>query len=413
MSAKLRIGIVGMGRRGTSVTKGLVLPREDVVVAAECDLYEEKAAAAADTAESLTGSRPRVTTDFTDVTRAADVDAVLVPGSWDCHLPVAIDALKHGKPVGFEVGGAYAMQEVWKLVETAGETGVPCMMMENCCYGRTELMILNMVRQGLFGSVVHCAGGYHHDLRDSLSHSLAEHRYRTAQYLHRNCDNYPTHELGPIMKILGVNRGNRIVSLSSFASCARGMEAFVAKCPDPDENLPGARWMQGDVITTVLRCAHGETIVLTLDTTLPRWYSRGLTVQGTKGMYCEDNRSIFLDGQEKEAEDAVEKGAVKFEWSNEEKYRADYEHPIWKRFLNDGVRGGHGGMDWLVMDAFVRAVREGHDMPVDVIDTATMLAVSTLSEDSIAAGGAPLAFPDFTRGAWITRGADREWDYSL
>jgi hypothetical protein len=153
---------------------------------------------------------------------------------------------------------------------------------------------------------------------------------------------------------------------------------------------------KGDVVTTIIKCARGETIVLSLDTTLPQAYSRGFEVRGTKGMFFEDNRSIFLDAEHH-----------KFEWNsnglwgNADSYFEQYDHPIWKQYITEGIQGGHDGMDWLEFSAFFKAVREGSPVPIDVYDMASWMSISTLSEDSIAMGGAPVPVPDFTNGKWM------------
>ena len=48
----------------------------------------------------------------------------------------------------------------------------------------------------------------------------------------------------------------------------------------------------------------------------------------------------------------------------------------------------------------IRCLREDAPMPVDVYDAASWMAVTALSEMSIAKGGAVVDFPDFTKGKW-------------
>lgn len=290
--------------------------------------------------------------------------------------------------------------ECWQLIRAYEETGVPCMLLENCCYGREEMMAMNMVKQGIFGEIVHCSGGYQHDLREEIAFGNENRHYRLQNYIHRNCENYPTHELGPIAQILDINRGNRMVSLVSMASKAKGLNEYIKNKKSDDEALMHTEFAQGDVVTTMIKCARGETIVLTLDTTLPRAYSRGFRVQGTKGMFMEDNMSLFIDGEHNEYD-----FKWKEQWNNIEAYREKYEHPVWKKFMQDGVKGGHGGMDWLVLRAFFDCVEKNEEMPIDVYDIAAWMAISALSEQSIAMGGQVVAIPDFTNGKWITRKA--------
>ena len=150
-------------------------------------------------------------------------------------------------------------------------------------------------------------------------------------------------------------------------------------------------------MTTVIKCARGETIVLTLDTTLPRYYSRNFTVRGTKAMYEEVTDSVFQDRKEDKDHD--------FDWlkhcvGNAKNYEEEWDHPVWKKYIEDGVKGGHDGMDWLEFEIFFRCLREGTPMPVDVYDAASWMAVTALSEMSIAKGGAVVDIPDFTGGKW-------------
>jgi len=307
-------------------------------------------------------------------------------------------ARRAGKYTAVEVAGAYSVEDCWKLVRTHEETGVPCMMLENCCFGRDELMVLNMVRRGLFGEVVHCQGGYRHDLREEVSTGREMRHYRFRNYLYRNCENYPTHELGPIANVLDINRGNRMLTLVSVASKAAGLHEYLLREKGPDYDAAKMNFAQGDVVTTIIKCARGETICLTLDTTLPRAYSRGFHVQGTKGMYMEDNKSVFLDGKDNEYDFKWNE-----RWNSAEEYREQYDHPVWKKYLAEGVRGGHDGMDWLVFRSFFDAAKAGAPAPIDVYDAAAWMSISCLSEQSVAMGGAPVPIPDFTNGKWMER----------
>ena len=235
-----------------------------------------------------------------------------------------------------EVGGAYSLKQCYDLVDTYERTKTPFMFLENCCFGRENR------------------------------------HYRLRNYLNRNCENYPTHDLGPIARILKINHGNRMMHLSSVSSKAAGLHEYILS-----------------------HKAEDETIVLTLDTTLPRYYSRNFTVRGTKGMYEEATDSVFLDREEDIAHD--------FDWrkkcnGNAEQYEEAYDHPVWKEYLERGVKGTHDGMDWLEFWSFFKALREGEPMPVDVYDAASWMAITQLSEMSIQKGGAVVDIPDFTNG---------------
>ena len=227
MKDKLNIGIIGLGGRGYGLMDGVILHMDDIEIVGVCDTYKDRAQNAADKVEQVKGNKPFITQDYKELIASSEVEAVIVSSAWTGHIEIIIECMKAGKPVGTEVGGAYSIEECWQLIRAYEETGVPCMLLENCCYGREEMMAMNMVKQGIFGEIVHCSGGYQHDLREEIAFGNENRHYRLQNYIHRNCENYPTHELGPIAQILDINRGNRMVSLVSMASKAKGLNEYI------------------------------------------------------------------------------------------------------------------------------------------------------------------------------------------
>ena len=387
----IKMSIIGLGGRGTWWL-GELLKMDDVEIVAVCDKHEDRMERGRTMCAEKYGHEVFGTVDWKEVTGRDDgAEAVFITTYWNDHVKIAIAAMKAGKYAAFEVGPAQSIQQCWDLVRTYEETGVPCMLLENCCYNREEMTVLNMIKKGLFGELIHCQGGYEHDLR-AVADSMKRDHERAWHYLHRNAELYPTHELGPIMTYLDINRGNRLLSLNAMATKSRGLKKYINDKCGPDHPLADADFKLGDIITTSIRCSNGETIVLTHDTSSPRPYSRGGRVQGTKGLWMEDVRGLHIEGRTQ--------GEVYEPMSN---YWEEFEHPLWKKTKATEYTGGHGGMDWLVMRAFLEAVRRKIQTPIDVYDSATMMAVAILSEESISMGSAPVAIPDFTDGMWLKR----------
>lgn len=400
---KIQIGYVGLGGRGQSLLKDVVLAQGEQVTAV-CDLYSDRAGKGADLVCEAGQASPRIYQEYRELIADERVNTVIIASAWESHVEIAVAAMKAGKAVAMEVGGAYTLEQCYELVNTYEQTGTPFMFLENCCFGRREMMVLNMVQQGILGQVVHCSGGYQHDLREEIAFGRENRHYRLRNYLTRNCENYPTHDLGPIAKVLGINHGNRMLTLTSTASKAAGLKEYIRQNKPEDEFLRDRQFAQGDIVTTVIKCANGETIVLTLDTTLPRYYSRGFTVRGTRGMYEEATDSVFIDSEEDRKHD--------FDWrkacaGNADKFTEEYDHPVWKRYIQEGVQGTHDGMDWLEFKLFFEALRAETPMPVDVYDAASWMAITALSEMSVAKGGAIMDIPDFTSGRWHMRVFDK------
>jgi hypothetical protein len=278
------------------------------------------------------------------------------------------------------------------------------MMLENVCYRRDVMAVLNMVRQGIFGELIHMQGGYQHDLRgvkfndgktpynsgvEFGEKGFSEARWRTAHSVNRNGDLYPTHGVGPVAMMLNINKGNRFTSLSSFATKSRGLHEYIVKKGGADHPNAKVKFKLGDVVTTQLQCENGETVFLQHDTNLPRPYSLGFRVQGTKGIWMDVNNSLYIEGVSKE-----------HQWENAKEWLDKYDHPLWKRWSKDTEGAGHGGMDFFVLHAFIESVKRKINTPMDIYDAAAWSAITPLSEQSIASGNQVVKFPDFTNGKW-------------
>ena len=292
----VNLAFVGLSKRGSGLLNIVLQSMDDVNVTAVCDVYEDRANSAADAVMKKTSKRPFVTLDYKELLDRKDIDAVIVPSSWETHFDICIDFMEAGKYAASEVGGATSIDQCWQLVKTYERTKIPVMILENCCYGKTEMTVLNMVKQGVFGELIHAQGGYQHDLRAEVAMGRENRHYRLNNYLNRNGDLYPTHELGPISKWLSINRGNRMTYLCSMASKSGGINEWIKAHKGHDFENADRNFALGDVVTTMIKCAHGQTILLIHDTSLPRPYSRGNRLQGTKAIWLEDKMSFFIDG---------------------------------------------------------------------------------------------------------------------
>ena len=402
MKSTIKVGYIGLGSRGYGMLSVCFGKMTDVEIAYVCDLYDERLEK---TVKYFTDNglpAPKVTKDYREILADESVDAVINMAGWNVHVDITVDCLLAGKYTALEVGCAYSVQECWRIIEAHEKTGAPLMMLENCCYGRREMAALRMAKEGLFGELVHAVGSYSHYLPTCDLFVKREGHYRLSEYMNRNCEQYPTHALGPIAKTLGINRGNRFLTINSVASKSRALADFCKRKYGDENPYEGVTFKQGDIVNSTITCAGGETVALTLDTTLPRaYYSRSYSIRGTHGMCDEGRRVFFLEGMKEPVE------------NNEEEVMAKYEHPLHAEYLKGAALGDHGGMDWLVCRAFVESVKAGTNTPIDAYDTVTLMSIAPLSEESIHKGGAPVEIPDFTRGKWFRREPAVQQKYSL
>ncbi len=416
---KVRIALIGAGMRGQS-NLDILAKRSDVEIVALADPQPKMLAGAQKILAK--NNKPKAQEfgngdyDYRNLLKLENVDAVLISTPWEWHKIQGIEAMKAKKIVGMEVGGALDMNECWEYVKTYEQTGTPLFAMENVCYRRDVMAILNMVRKGMFGELLHGEGGYKHDLRGVLFNDgtpsfnsgvefgekgWSEAQWRTQHYVNRNAELYPTHGLGPVAVMMDINRGNRLLRLSSFSSKARGLHDYIVNHQKGGENHPNAKvkFLQGDIVTTQIACENGETILLTHDTSLQRPYNLGFKVQGTKGLWEDFGSGGFNEGH------------IYFEslmnhshkWDNTEKWMKEYDHPMWKRYESVAAGAGHGGMDWFLMNTFVESIKRNQEFPMDVYDLAAWYSITPLSEKSIKKNGQVVEIPDFTKGKWKTR----------
>lgn len=417
-SKKIKVGLIGVGFRGQNHLD-LLLKRNDVDVIAIAD-PEPRMLAMADKLITKSGKpKPKVFSngnyDYKNLLKLADIDAVIISTPWEWHAEQTIDTLNAGKIPGVEVCGAIKLADCWDMVNASEKTGIPVMILENVCYRRDVMAVLNMVRKGMFGELLHAQGGYEHDLRgvklnDGVSaynsgvefgeKGFSEAKWRTQHSVSRNGELYPTHGLGPVAVMMDINRGNRLTKLSSIATKARGMNRYIKNHPKGGANHPNAavQFKLGDIVTTQLQTANGETIVLTHDTSSPRPYNLGFRVQGTNGIWQDNHAGEFNAGLI-----YFEDKSKPHTWENTEKYMKEYDHPLWRKYESLAEGAGHGGMDFFVINTFIECIKQKTEFPMDVYDLATWYAITPLSEKSIAEGGKLMNIPDFTKGKWKTR----------
>lgn len=395
MKEKVKVGFIGVGNRCRLLIDKCFTDMSDVETVAICDLEDFPISETLKIFERKSLPAPRVTKDADEIINDPEIDAVVIVTGWREHAELSKRSVLAGKYTAVEVGCAFDLSECFELIEAYEKTKAPLMMLENCCYGRFEMMGLRLAREGLFGDIVHCTGAYAHHLPDVELFAFENRsypHYRINSYINRNCEQYPTHALGPIAKVLNINRGNRFMTISSFASKSGALKAAEKRILGEDNKYSACNYKQGDIITSVITCANGETIQLSLDTTAPRpYYSRDFGIRGTIGMMSEERHTVFFQGMEEPTE------------NNMNEMYEKYDHPLHREFHSLGEKGGHGGMDWLVARAFIESVKAGVNTPIDAYDTVALMAIASLSEMSIEKGGAPISFPDFTKGRWMDK----------
>ncbi len=390
----VRFAIVGTGLRGRSIISEL-LGIENVQIVAVADVVPEKAARAVKMCTDAGMAAPVVYTngerDFERLVQRDDIDFVYTATPWDFHTPVMLAALKAGKHCGTECPSGITLRDLWSLVDASEKSRRHCLQLENCNYGYNEMMVNRMVHAGVFGEIQSGQAAYIHDLREILFENRDEGLWRRDFHRRINGNLYPTHGLGPVAWYMDIHAGDKFDYLVSMSTGEAGLTLHrEATVSDRADAKWSERYVTGDLNTSLIRTHKGRTIVLQHDVSSPRPYSRLNHVSGTKGTFEDYPARVYVEGVSRS-----------HTWGPLDAFKATHEHPLWTN-IGELARkkGGHGGMDFVMMWRLVQCVREGLAPDFDVYDAAAWSAPLPLSQMSVARGSKPMKFPDFTRGEW-------------
>ena len=430
---RVRVGVAGLGGRGTAaMTRLALIP--GCTVTGLCDLRADRLADCQQVLKGLKAPRAKEYLGpeaYKEMCDAADVDVVYVATGWQAHVPIGLRAANAGKHAFIEVPAAFTIDECWEFVETAERNRVHVMQLENCCYGEAELLCLNLCRQGVLGELVHGEAAYIHDLRGmnyaddpSLKDATGAYNVNRGYWDHwrlrwnkdHQGNQYPTHGLGPVCQYMNVNRGDCLDYLCSIDSRQANFEAYgKAKWPAGDWHHE-LKVDMGDMTTSVIRTKLGRTIMVQHDVSSPRPYSRLNLISGTKGVFKGCYFANPEGGPESNADVYRQGCGCRFGWGENigdtvhgffdrrktEEMRARYAHPYWKAAGEVAKKiGGHGGMDFLMDLRWVYCLQNGLPMDMDVYDLATWCSICELSETAHRERRY-MDVPDFTRGGWRT-----------
>ena len=328
-----------------------------------------------------------------------DVDLVYIVTDWLHHTPMALYAMQQGKHVAIEVPAALDMNEIWALIDMSEKTRLHCMMLENCIYDYFEITSLNMAQQGLFGEIIHAEGSYIHNLDEFWTYYW--NNWRLDYNSKNRGDVYPTHGIGPICQALNIHRGDKMNYLVSVDTAPFRGKEVMKRVIGKDGN-----YLNGDHTITMIKTELGKTMQIQHNVVTPRPYSRMYQLTGTKGFANKYPMEGYLLEPENVDKETVpnHENLTAHNFLPEEAKKAlmeKYKPQILKDLEQQAKQvGGHGGMDFIMDYRLVYCLHNGLPLDMDVYDLAEWCCLAPLSKLSLENGSAPVAIPDFTRGAW-------------
>jgi len=410
---KVRVAFIGVGARGTGHAKQIASINETEVVAIS-DLYEDLAQRSKKNCVEIgLGERHKDIQIYSESDQRWKLmldevkpDIVFISTNWNNHAPMAIEAMRKDVHAFVEVPIATTIEEMWDIVDASEKTQKHCMMMENVNYGRDELMFLNMCRKGLIGQFLHAEAAYIHSLRFQMEEQeRGTGSWRTYHYVTGNGNLYPTHGLGPVAQYMNLSRkDDNFSTLVSYSTPALGRKLYAEKKYTKNHKWNKLEYKNGDLNTSLIKTKVGRTIMVQWDETSPRPYSRHNLIQGTKGTLAGFPTRVAFDKEVNKITRISNESIDYHSWiqgEDLEQVYEKYDHPLYKRLGSLAKKmGGHGGMDFMMRYRIIECLRKGLPLDQNVYEGCFWSAVGPLSGNSIAQGGAPQEFPDFTRGNW-------------
>lgn len=396
---RIRVGFIGVGARGPGhLAHSLVI--EGCEVVAICDTQKPSLDRAVKMVTDAGRPAPKTfgergPEDFRRMLEMKDLDVVYISTPWEWHAPMAIAAMRAGKHALVEVPMAYTVEDLWDMVNVSEETQRHCMMLENVNYGREELMVLNLVRQGRLGELLHGEAAYIHDLRGQMheiDHGTGS--WRTFHYAQRNGNLYPTHGLGPVAQYMNIDRGDRMDYLTSVSSPSMARAIYARTAFPEGHPRRDIKFQCGDINTTIVKTVRGRTLMIQWDEQLPRPYTRHNLIQGTDGVWTGFPGRVVIENETPDTHSWVQGSALQDHYKK-------YDHPLWVRLEADAQKnGGHGGMDFIMNWRVMYCLRNGLPLDQNVYEGASWSVIAPLSEWSVANRSQSIDVPDFTRGEW-------------
>ena len=396
---KVKVGLIGIGNRGKTLIQMFdwLIEKEKTEIVALCDLDQKNIDYAINHLVEKQKETPKTfangENDWKNLVKLEEVDMLLIATPWEWHTPMALFGMENGKHVASEVPIAYTIEDCMKLVQTTERTKKHCIMIENCCYNREELWIMNMIQEGVFGELTHAECAYNHDLRALLLHeTYYKNQWRMKHHTERSGNFYTTHGIGPVSFYMDIGRGDTFKYLTSMSSKEQSLSAAVKK---KNSDFPSIKC--GDVNTSLIKTKNGKSIMLQFDVHTGRPYSRINQLIGTNAMHEGYPSRLYIDGEELEF--------WGHRWLSEEDYLSyskKYEHPMISKLkkISESFKQGHGGMDFIMIYRLISCLNKGLPLDINVYDSVMWSAITPLSELSVSLNSQPIIFPDFTGGNW-------------
>lgn len=313
-------------------------------------------------------------TDYDELLRDPEVDAVHINTPIQSHAEQSIKALRAGKHVACTVPMATTVEECRQIVEAVKETGLTYMMMETVIYSREFLFVKELYENGELGKLQFLRASHQQEMAGWPGY------WEGLPPMH-----YATHCVGPVLALAKAD--------AEYVSCfgsGRIDENLISKYGSPFAvESCHIKFKDSDLSAEVTRSLFNTA----------RQYRESFDVYGSKKTFewtlIEHEQSVIHTGE------IPEKVTI-----------PDYAHLLPKEiqaFTTGGVYdansnqhlsfiqgSGHGGSHPHLVNEFVSALINNRQPFPNARQSANITCVGILAHESAMDGGRKINLPDFT-----------------
>lgn len=312
-------------------------------------------------------------TDFYELIKDDNIDAVHINTPIHEHAPMSVAALKAGKHVASTVPMATTIDECWEIVDAQKESGRNYMMMETSIYSREFLYVKELRETGKLGKIQFLRAAHHQEMAGWPGY------WEGLPPMH-----YATHVVSPCLAMAQKN--------AEYVSClgsGRIDEELIKKYGSPFAiETAHIKMKDSDLCAEVTRSLFNTA----------REYVESFDVYGSKISFewqlMEEMEPVIHIGEEAEHVTVPDYAHLLPEpiqqFTTKGVYDSD-EH----QHLSFTQGSGHGGSHPHMAHEFVMSIIEARDAFPNVFDSANWTSVGILAHESAMKGGQTVNLPDY------------------
>lgn len=372
----LRIGVIGFGHRG-ALMKHAHQPRNEVLVVACADAAES----ARQKFQEIYGGDTFVTSDYHKILARDDIDAVFVLSPDWLHEEHAVAALEAGKAVYLEKPMAITIEGCDRILRAACENKTRLYLGHNMRHQSVMRKMKELISGGAIGEVK--TGWCRHFVGNGGDFYFkdwhADRQYSTSLLLQK-----AAHDIDLLHWLCG-GYSRQVTAMGALSLYDKITDRHDPSEPgDATSNLSHWPPLSQKGLNPVVDVEDLSLMLMQLDNGVLASYQQCHYTPD----YWRNYTIIGTEGRLENFNDRPGESVVRV-WNRRTVYNPYGD----EQYFIPGASGGHGGADPVIVNEFIRFVREGGAVETSPIAARQSVAAGYMATQSLRNGSTPLEIP--------------------